>query len=347
MLKLRWKYLRAVFREPGGTSRGVLREKPSWILNISNPDTGKQGWGEISIIPGLSPETEEDIPVRLQWLAQNLHLPEQTLMHELTPWPAIRFGVEMALRGLQQSNPLHWFDTPFYRGEKGICTNGLIWMGDLRVMQKRIREKVAAGFHCLKLKIGALSWADEYALLQSIHREKDSGLTIRVDANGAFSPEEAPAKLDQLAELGIHSIEQPLPAGMWDEMGRLAETTPVPIALDEELIGIHSRLKKQDLLNTIRPQYLILKPSLTGGWASCDEWIDLAQPLGIDWWATSALELNLGLSAIAQWVAIHDNPLPQGLGTGKVFTDNIQSPLYLDGEWLYNNSDESWQLPML
>jgi L-alanine-DL-glutamate epimerase-like enolase superfamily enzyme len=214
-------------------------------------------------------------------------------------------------------------------------------MGEAPAMQRRFEEKLEAGFSCLKLKIGALNFEEELRLLRGLRRNFSAErLELRVDANGAFSPEEAPGVLAQLADLHIHSIEQPIAAGQWQEMARLCEESPLPIALDEELIGLHKEVLRLDMLNTIRPHFLILKPSLTGGFASSNHWIQLARKMGSDYWVTSALESNVGLNAIAQWTATLNNPLPQGLGTGQVFTNNVDSPLYLQGSRLYYEAGE-------
>jgi hypothetical protein len=260
----------------------------------------------------------------------------------LRPYPSILFGLETAFRQYETGSFRLW-DTPFSRGEKGIPINGLIWMGDYLKMAEQIERKLQDGFRCIKLKIGAINFNDELTLLRYIRsRFSAKEIALRVDANGAFPPEKALDKLKQLAEWDIHSIEQPIRAGQWDAMARLTAETPIPIALDEELIGWNCREEKRQLLETIHPQYIILKPSLHGGINGCREWIDEAERLHIDWWITSALESNIGLNAIAQWTATVLPHSPgesfQGLGTGGLFTNNIDMPLEVRGDCLWFNT---------
>ena len=248
-------------------------------------------------------------------------------MDSLCDYPSILFGLETAIRHFFAGN---WAlcDTAFSRGETGIPINGLIWMGDYDCMLSQIEKKMEAGFRCIKLKIGAINFEEELALLRYIRSHFSSKeIELRVDANGAFSPVDAMEKLKRLSELDLHSIEQPIRAGQWEEMARLTSASPLPIALDEELIGYNTLERKQELLSTIRPQYIVIKPSLHGGMCGGDEWITEAEKRHIGWWVTSALESNIGLNAIAQWCATFNNPLPQGLGTGLLFTDNVEVPL--------------------
>ena len=256
-------------------------------------------------------------------------------MEELEEWSSIRFGVEMALQDLAMGGRQLYFPSAFTEGRLAIEINGLIWMGDKSTMLQRIQQKLEAGFHCIKLKIGAIDFEAELSLLQYIRerfsREK---VELRVDANGAFAPEEAMSKLEALAAFGLHSIEQPIRQGQWEEMAHLCRETPIPIALDEELIGVYGRKKKLELLEKVQPQYIILKPALCGGFSGAREWIELAEKRGIGWWVTSALESNIGLNALAQWVATLGNPMPQGLGTGQLYTNNLWSPLRQEGECL-------------
>ena len=256
-------------------------------------------------------------------------------MEELEEWSSIRFGVEMALQDLAMGGRQLYFPSAFTEGRLAIEINGLIWMGDKSTMLQRIQQKLEAGFHCIKLKIGAIDFEAELSLLQYI-RERFSceKVELRVDANGAFAPEEAMSKLEALAAFGLHSIEQPIRQGQWEEMAHLCRETPIPIALDEELIGVYGRKKKLELLEIVQPQYIILKPALCGGFSGAREWIELAEKRGIGWWVTSALESNIGLNALAQWVATLGNPMPQGLGTGQLYTNNLWSPLRQEGECL-------------
>jgi o-succinylbenzoate synthase len=260
----------------------------------------------------------------------------QTVDYErLRNYPSVLFGIETALLHLKHRTTA-FFDTPFSRGEQGIRINGLIWMGTYDEMFARINEKLKAGFKCVKLKIGAIDFERELALIAYIRQHFSADvLELRVDANGAFSLDDVEQKLAQLAKYQIHSIEQPIKAGQWQAMGNLCRNTPIPIALDEELIGVNAIERKTALLDTIRPQYIILKPSLHGAMRGSDEWISMAEARGIGWWATSALESNVGLNAIAQWVATHNITLPQGLGTGLLFSTNVPMPLKIVGDKLY------------
>jgi o-succinylbenzoate synthase len=325
----------AHFTEPGGTSRGILYQKPSWIIQLSHSDYSEPGYGEISIIPKLSIETEEGIE---DFLNQHSTLSDNQLSDLLqTATPAIRFGFEMAVKSLE-SQALEMF------GEEknlNLKTNGLVWMGSIDDMWHRAQEKYSEGFRCLKFKIGALNFEDELALLKKVRSTWGNQITLRLDANGAFTPINALHKLERLSELNIHSIEQPIKAGQSDEMAKLCQDSPIDIALDEELIGIKSLEEKKAILEAIQPQYIILKNSLVGGWKEAAEWIALSENKDIGWWATSALELNIGLNAIAYQLADYTNDLPQGLGTGKVFSNNIKSNLMLDGEHLKLKSNKS------
>ncbi len=349
MLKAEYKSHRLIFKQAGGTSRGVLHTKPSWYLRIWDVDNPSvEGWGECSIIPDLSiddrPEIEDvlkDVCVNINTYVLNYH---QTL--EL--WPAVRFAVETALRDLSLGGKRFLFPSSFTQGADSIRINGLIWMGTSQQMKEQIKLKLELGFTCLKLKIGALSFSDELALLNVIRSEfSEAHLELRVDANGAFQVVDAQTKLDQLSVFGIHSIEQPIKAGQWEHMASLCRTSPIPIALDEELIGITGIETKEALLNAIPAQYLILKPSLLGGWQASDEWISLLENRTTQWWATSALEANIGLNAISQWVYDKKLSLPQGLGTGQVFTNNLACPLELIGESMYYNTTLAWDNPFI
>jgi o-succinylbenzoate synthase len=325
------------FKKPSGTSRGIMTRKKSWFIALSENEI--TGWGECSIIENLSPDYSNDLQytkaleVFLEsWKNDQLNL------DETAPFPSIRFGIETALLDLQQGGRQVLFDTPFTRGEQQIRINGLIWMGSTRSMREQIEEKLTAGFRCIKLKIGAMPWSDEYAILRDLRLAFSAqDIEIRVDANGAYSTQDAPQILNNLAELEVHSIEQPIRAGQWEEMANLCATSPCPIALDEELIGVHNQEEQGALLSHIQPQYIILKPSLHGGISGTQRWISEAQRQGIQWWMTSALESNLGLNSIAQLASSYDLQLPQGLGTGSLYETNIPSPLTLKGEWLSLN----------
>lgn len=323
------------FKQPAGTSRGVYTTRRVWYLHLtSDSQSGREGIGECAPLPNLSCD---DLPHYEQLLSSLCQEAAQSGIdyERLRPYPSILFGLETAFRHFERGTASLW-DTPFSRGEQGIPINGLIWMGSYTHMLSQIEAKMQAGFRCIKLKIGAINFEEELSLLKMIRRHFSAKeIELRVDANGAFSPAEALEKLKRLSELDLHSIEQPIRAGQWDSMARLSQLSPLPIALDEELIGVHSTSRKKELLETIHPQYIILKPSLHGGLRGSQEWIAAASQLGIGWWITSALESNIGLNAIAQWCATLHNPLPQGLGTGALFTDNIPMPLEVRGDELW------------
>jgi o-succinylbenzoate synthase len=320
------------FKRPSGTSRGVLHEKETFFLEIS--EDGKKGIGECAVFRGLSFDDRADYEEKLQWLCENIQQDSEFLKEELKEFPSIWFGYEQAVLNLKNGANLY-FPSEFTEGENPIRINGLIWMGDINYMEEQIQEKLEKGFHCIKLKIG-VDWKSEHEVLQKLRQKfSKEALELRVDANGGFNKEEAKVVLRQLADLHIHSIEQPIKAGNWNDMAELCAETPTPIALDEELIGVIDFQEKKKLLGTINPQYIILKPSLVGGFAGSDEWISLAEEQNIGWWITSALESNIGLNAIAQYTFTKKNPMPQGLGTGSLFVNNFESNLDLKGELLY------------
>ena len=331
------------FKQPAGTSRGVYTTRNVWYIVITDQENPKHfGVGECAPLPALSCD---DVPEYLDILTKTSRRLEEnmktnfenalTSLEELEAYPSIRFGVETALAHYQ-ARSLQFWHTPFSKGKEGIPINGLIWMGNFDEMYQRIEEKMQQGFRCIKLKIGAIDFEKELELLAHIRKHFTSEqIELRVDANGAFSPTDALDKLKRLSEYQLHSIEQPIRAGQWQEMAELCKNTPLPIALDEELIGINNRQQKIELLDTIQPQYIILKPSLHGGIGGSEEWIELAAERGIGSWITSALESNIGLNAIAQWTATLMPTLPQGLGTGMLFTDNIDYPLHIEGDCLW------------
>lgn len=320
------------FKRPGGTSRGVLHYKETYLLTINRD--GTSGTGECAVFRGLSYDDRPGYEAKLQWLCHNISLEREIVQRALADWPSIWFGYEQALRNLEHGGNLY-FPGKFTVGEQAIWINGLIWMGDRNFMQEQIEEKLAAGFRCIKVKIGT-NWSEERKILAQLRQQfAEDQLELRVDANGAFSVEEAPKILEQLSALQIHSIEQPIKAGQITQMAKLCEAPPLPIALDEELIGITVVAEKHRLLEKIKPQYIILKPSLIGGFSGTDEWISAAEKTGAGWWITSALESNIGLNAIAQYTATKKNPIPQGLGTGGVFENNLPPALYLKGDQLY------------
>lgn len=341
MLKATFKKHILNFKKPAGTSRGVLRTKETWFLFLSENE--KQGIGECGMFKGLSIDDRPDFEVKLQWVCDNIQLGKDVLLKQLTEFPAIQIGVEMAFLSLQSDDCFKLFPSEFSKGKAGIPINGLVWMGDTTFMKKQIAEKIEQGFSCIKMKIGAIDFTSEIALLKSIRKEfSASEIELRVDANGAFLASEALEKLKILSEYDLHSIEQPIKQGQWQEMAALCETTPLPIALDEELIGILSEEKKEKLLDTVKPQYIILKPTLVGGFGGSDSWIKHADRRKIGWWITSALESNVGLNAISQYTFTKNSKLPQGLGTGSLYTNNIESPLTIRNGNIYYDTNKQW-----
>ncbi len=325
------------FKRPSGTSRGVMSDKETWFIILEQD--GKKGIGECGILRGLSIDDRPDYEEKLRWTCENIHLGNDRLWEALIEFPSIQFGVEMAFRSLAGETPFLLFPSDFTNGVKSILINGLVWMGEESFMKQQIEEKLAAGFRCIKLKIGAIDFDKELKLLRFIreHFTPDQ-VEIRVDANGAFSENSALDKLNQLSEFKLHSIEQPIRKNHTDSMAELCKITPFPIAWDEELIGVFTLAEKEELLKKIKPQYIILKPSFVGGFRGTQEWISLAEKYKIGWWITSALESNIGLNAIAQWTFLQHNSMPQGLGTGALYTNNFDCPLeVLQGQLWYNN----------
>jgi o-succinylbenzoate synthase len=331
------------FKQPAGTSRGVYKTRDSWFLELTSEERpGVKGVGECATLPDLSCDAIPEYEKILRAVCQQFETTGMIDYNMLRPYPSILFGLETALAQFNAGGSTALFDTPFARGEEGITINGLVWMGTFDEMYARLEEKLNAGFHCVKLKIGAIDFEREIDLIRHIreHFTKEQ-IELRVDANGGFSPDDALDKLNRLSKYDIHSIEQPIRQHQWGEMARLCRESPLPIALDEELIGVNMRMMKADLLDTIRPAYIILKPSLHGGMKGCEEWIQLARERGIGSWITSALESNVGLNAIAHFAAKMYGPnvqMPQGLGTGQLFTDNIPMPIEVRGEKLFYNA---------
>ena len=328
------------FKQPSGTSRGVLTHKETWFIIIENDQ--KKGIGECGILRGLSCDDRPDYEEKLAWACANIHIGINQLWEALIEFPSIQFGVEMAFQSLASENPFLLFPSAFTKGQKSIPINGLIWMGNEAFMKQQIETKLAEGFHCLKLKIGAIDFDEELKLLDFIRLNfTPEQVEIRVDANGAFDKTEALNKLNQLSGFKLHSIEQPIQKNNTDSMSELCKTSPIPIALDEELIGVFSFEEKEQLLVKIKPQYIILKPSFVGGFRGTNEWILLAEKYQIKWWITSALESNIGLNAIAQWTFLKQNSMPQGLGTGALYNNNFECQLEVsEGQlWFKSNKD--------
>lgn len=327
------------FKQPAGTSRGVYTEHRVWYVVFRNTqDRSHFGVGECAPLPDLSCDFDGEYEKRLRAFCKLADKKQEIDTESLREYPSILFGLETAMRQYRQRSWRLW-NTPFSQGEAGITINGLIWMADAESMLKQIEAKLEQGFHCIKLKIGSIDFERELDLLRFIRRRFTAKeITLRVDANGHFSrKEDILKKLCLLAELDIHSIEQPIKAGQWHEMAELCARSPLPVALDEELIGVNCPAKKNELVDAIRPQYIVLKPSLHGGIAGSTEWIKLASEKNIGWWVTSALESNVGLNCIAQWCSTFNQSLPQGLGTGMLYTNNIAMPLEIEGDKLWFN----------
>ena len=333
------------FKQPAGTSRGVYTTRKIWLVHLSEGE--KTGVGECAPLPDLSCDAlpDEIYEAKLHQFCQTLCQTGELDDEALRPYPSMRFGLETAVLSLQSSlhsplSTLLLFDTPFSRGEEGIPINGLVWMGNYDEMLQRMEEKLEKGFRCVKLKIGAIDFDQELDLVKRIRdRFSFHEVELRLDANGAFKYEEALYKLELLSQYAIHSIEQPIRQGQWAYMAELCRESPLPIALDEELIGVNDPEMKSHMLDIIKPRYIILKPSLHGGMKGCREWIETARQQGIGSWITSALESNIGLNAIAQFASDVYGPhirMPQGLGTGQLFTDNIPMPLTIQGDQLFS-----------
>lgn len=360
------------FKQPAGTSRGVYTTRHSYYLTLTLDELpGVEGVGECATLPDLSCDAKPEYEMTLRQVCQMVEQMGRISYDMIRAYPSITFGLETAFasffdaakkfleivpaEGASSSSEMlkqkgvsvpagmenltELFDSPFGRGEEGITINGLVWMGTYEEMLARLEEKLQAGFHCVKLKIGAIDFFKELDLIKRIRDVyTKEQVELRVDANGGFLPENAMSQLEALAKYDIHSIEQPIKQHQWPKMAQLCRETPLPIALDEELIGVNVRSMKQALLDTVRPQYIILKPSLHGGIYGCNEWIELANQRGIGSWITSALESNIGLNAIAHYTAKVYGPnvkMPQGLGTGQLFTDNIPMPLEIRGDKLF------------
>ena len=325
------------FKQPAGTSRGVYTTRKMWLVSLS--DGNRTGVGECAPLPDLSCDAlpDELYVSKLNVFCRDLCETGEIDVEALRDYPSMLFGLETALLNLRNGGKL--FDTAFSRGEEGIPINGLVWMGNYDEMLQRMEEKLEKGFRCVKLKIGAIDFEQEFDLIKRIRdRFSFHEVELRLDANGAFKYEEALYKLELLSQYAIHSIEQPIRQGQWAYMAELCRESPLPIALDEELIGVNDPEMKTHMLNIIKPRYIILKPSLHGGMTGCREWIDAARELGVGSWITSALESNIGLNAIAQYVSDVYGPqitMPQGLGTGQLFTDNIPMPLEIRGDMLF------------
>lgn len=323
-----------------------MREKDTYYIKLSpSGDETLFGLGEAGLFRGLSCDDRPDYERKLAEVCRDIdrYASEPSL---LSDWPSLRFAVETAVRDLANGGKRIIFPSEWTEGKDEITINGLVWMGDRDEMRRRIADKLAGGVKCVKVKIGGIDFEEEVGLLDFIRREAPD-IQLRLDANGAFRPDQALNRLERLAEFDIHSIEQPIRAGQWDDMRRICAASPIPIALDEELIGINTADGKLRMLDAVRPAYIILKPTLAGGFEGLEEWIRLAGERGCGWWATSALESNIGLNAIAQWVATLRPEMPQGLGTGQLYHNNIPSPLTLRGDRLSYSRADRWEIPPL
>lgn len=337
------------FKQPAGTSRGIYYNRKVWyiVITSSDPQIHFTGLGECAPLHDLSCDYDEHYEQRLRKVCAEVEETQNLDVRKLRHLPSMLFGLQSAFRSAAGSlggDYLRLYPSAFTRGEKGIPINGLVWMGSYDEMCQRMEDKLEQGFRCVKLKIGAIDFESEMELIRQLRsRYSKEVVELRVDANGGFTPSEAPRKLDILAQYDIHSIEQPIKQGQWKEMAHLCANTPLPIALDEELIGVNDFEQKIDLLDTIRPQFIVLKPTLHGAFTGAGEWMSLAKDRNIGYWTTSALESNVGLNAIAQWCAAidPDTPLPQGLGTGQLFVENFdKAPLHIEGDCLWYGSKE-------
>lgn len=320
----------------------MMKERQTWLMLVS--DGERTGIGECAPLPGLSSETN----VHEKLIEVGSWIQNGNTSFTLAGWSSVNFAVETALLDLENGGKRLLFSSPFTNGKKGIPINGLIWMGSAEFMLAQVKEKVDAGFHCLKLKVGGLDFFEELDILGKIRNEyRDDELEIRLDANGAFSPGDALEKLSRLSRFRIHSIEQPVKPGQLEALAEIVSQSPIPVALDEELIGVESERERKNVLETVQPDYIVLKPSLVGGFSGTGEWIHLAKEKNIRWWITSALESNIGLNAIAQWVASLGPTQTQGLGTGQVFSNNFNSPLCLKADMLMFDPSSEWDLKEL
>lgn len=346
MLSALYKKYNLHFKQPSGTSRGILKTKETWYLFLKENENW--GVGECGLLSGLSIDDRPDYEEKLLWVCQNINLNKETLFKQLQEFPSIIIGLETAFASLKSEDKFKIFPSSFTQENAPIPINGLVWMGDKVFMKKQIINKLEEGFTCIKLKIGAIDFQEELNLLKFIRQQfSPSEIEIRVDANGAFSENEALEKLKLLSQFSLHSIEQPIAVKQWQQMAYLCEKSPLAIALDEELIGVFSKKNKENLLQVIKPQYIILKPSFIGGFYGTDQWINLAENYNIGWWVTSALESNIGLNAIAQYTFLKNTTLPQGLGTGGLYSNNINSPLTVSNGTLFYDTNKSWKLTNL
>ncbi len=355
MLTLSYQRRALRFNFPARTSRGALTEHVAYYLEVRDVrNSNLVGWGEAAPLAGLSPDYTPDFEAQVQQLCRAINQQRYAFLEDIVPaqlvpaaLPALRFALETAVLDLERGGRHQLYSNAFSEGQVGLPINGLVWMGDAAFMREQIRQKLAAGYSCLKVKIGSLDFATELALLAEIRAEAGPAqLTLRVDANGAFSPAEALGKLAELARFEVHSIEQPVAAGQWAALAEVCRHSPVPVALDEELIGLTDPAAQAQLLDAVRPAYLVLKPTLLGGHAATRRWVALAETHGLGWWITSALESNIGLNAVAQLTGEYDVAgFAQGLGTGQLYHNNVAAPLHIEQGQLHYSPAGQWALP--
>ena len=355
MLTLSYQRRALRFNFPARTSRGALTEHVAYYLELRDVrSSGRVGWGEAAPLAGLSPDFGPGFEAQVQQLCRVVNQQRYTFLEDIRPpdlvsaaLPALRFALETAVLDLTHGGRHQLYTNAFAQGQASIPINGLVWMGDAAFMREQIRQKLAAGYSCLKLKIGSLDFETELALLAEIRAEAGPAeLVLRVDANGAFGPADALRKLDQLARFDVHSIEQPIAAGQWAALAEVCRHSPIPVALDEELINLTDPTRQAELLGAVRPAYLVLKPTLLGGHAATRHWIHLAQTHGLGWWITSALESNIGLNAVAQLTGEYDVAgFAQGLGTGQLYHNNVAAPLRIERGALHYDPAGPWGQP--
>lgn len=350
MINLKFFPYNLIFKRPSTTSRGTLTEKPGWIFELTDTDMDSLKFhGECPVIPGLSPDNILMVEDKLQNFCNKVNnLQTIELDEDLNLFPALQFGLETLKMAYNSKNEKVFFENEFTSGNRGIPINGLIWMGDKRNMFDQIKEKLNTGWRCIKIKIGGIDFNDEIKLLKYIRNEfSENELELRLDANGAFQYDEAIEKLTRLSQFYIHSIEQPIKQGNIEKMAEICDNSPIPIALDEELIAVNEIELKKKLLQTIKPDYIILKPSLLGGFEKSDEWINFTEVEDIEYWVTSALESNIGLNAISQWTSTKsDLNKVHGLGTGMLYVNNFESPLKIDRDELFFDPKENFKIKL-
>ncbi|MFT7407174.1 MAG: o-succinylbenzoate synthase [Flavobacteriaceae bacterium] len=334
------------FKQASGTSRGVLKTKTTYFIKLSSGS--KVGYGECGLLKGLSYDDVPEYEKKLQWACKNISLGLDQLWDSLLQFPSIQFGLEQAFLSLVSRTPFEFFPSSFTKGISTMAINGLVWMGDESFMKSQIASVIEKNFSCVKMKIGAIDLEKELRLLSSLRKQFSAQeLEIRVDANGAFNLKLALNVMETLKHLEVHSIEQPLGVSDIEDLAILCQNPAIPVALDESLIGCIDQVDKSSLLDIIKPQYIVLKPSFIGGFRGSDQWILLAEQRNIGWWATSALESNVALNAISQWVFEKSPKMHQGLGTGSLYTNNILSPLYIKNGAIGYNPTSSWNTKLI